>query len=767
MRASANPRRHGSFAFPRPRRAGRPARLIPLNYQTKAMNKLNRRTFLTNTAKSAGAAVALGMLPPSIARALSIQAKVDTGTIKDIQHVVILMLENRGFDHYFGTLRGVRGFGDRFPTPLPNGKDVWFQQDATGVEIPPYHMDGTKVKALQSPGTPHSFSDMQAAWGQGRSGYWPQFKTKYTMGYLGRNDIPFHFALAEAFTVCDAYHCTVTSGTDPNRVAFFSGSPFDPALAKMGINSDDRTSEPNNNRCWITGTMPTPGYTYPDNALTWHSLPKVLEDAGVDWKIYQDPNDNWTGAMHGGLAFADFRAAKPGDPLYEKGLKLYTVADLKNDVLNNRLPQVSWLLCTAANSEHSGNSNPAIGANYTAEVLDALTANPEVWAKTALFLTYDENDGLFDHLPAPAPPSYNADGTLAGKATLPLDGEYFSDPTGKYRNKLDTLSGSLRPWGLSARVPMYVISPWSKGGWVNSQVSDHTSISLFLEKRFGITVDAVSPWHRAVCGDLTSCFDFESPNDPAFPALPDTSNYKAVLAAQSSLPTANPPATPEQLFQEKGTRPSRALPYELHTVSRVEDARTVRLEFSNTGKQGAVFHVYDRNHLDRIPRRYTVEAGKSLDDTWDTSADGGKYNLWVYSTNGFVRTFAGDASEYAEADFQPEVLEIRYQPRAGRLYVKLKNMAKGGSHGHHGDDGDRGHGGDKDQFRVTIRSNAYRQDDPMNVDVRGDATVHWDISDSGYWYDFTVTSDGFERRFSGRMETGKPGITDPAMAAHL
>jgi phospholipase C len=722
------------------------------------MNNLNRRTFLTGTAKAAGAAAALGMLPPSIARALSINAKVETGTIKDIKHVVILMLENRGFDHYFGTLRGVRGYGDRFPTPLPSGKDVWFQQDATGLEIPPYHMDMTKVKALQSPGTPHSFSDMQAAWGQGRSGYWPQFKTKYTMGYLGRNDIPFHFALAEAFTICDAYHCSVTSGTDPNRVVFFSGSGFDPALAKMGINSDDRTSEPNNNRCWITGTMPTPGYTYADNALTWHSLPKVLQDAGIDWKIYQDPNDNWTGAMHGGLAFEDFRNAKPGDPLYEKGMKLYTIADLKNDVEQNRLPQVSWLLCTAANSEHSGNSNPAIGANYTAEVLDALTANPDVWAKTALFLTYDENDGLFDHLPPPAPPSYNVDGTLAGGATFPLDGEYFSDPAGKYRNKLDTISGSLRPWGLSARVPMYVISPWSKGGWVNSQVGDHTSISLFLEKRFGIKVNAVSPWHRAVCGDLTSCFDFESPNDPVFPALPDTSNYKAVLAAQASLPTAAPPATPEPLYQERGVRPSRALPYEMNVHSKLlDDGRTVRLTFENTGTQGVVFHVYDRNHLDRIPRRYTVEAGKSMHDDWDTIFDSGKYNLWVYSTNGFVRTFQGDARAYEDSRFQPELAEIKYQRKAGRLTIKLKNMAPVG-----------GKGSKKTDYTVTVTPNAYRTDGPWVVNVKNDATLGWDLASSGYWYDFTVTGDdGFERRFAGRMETGRDGISDPAMAAHL
>jgi phospholipase C len=716
------------------------------------MKNLNRRSFLSGAAKSAGAALALNVLPASIARALAIPAAVNSRTIKDVKHVVILMLENRGMDHYFGTLKGVRGFGDRFPIPLENGKDVWFQQDATGREIPPYHMDGTKVKALQSPSTPHSFSDMQGAWNQGKSGHWPAYKTQYTMGYLARNDIPFQFALAEAFTICDNYHCSTTSGTDPNRVVFFSGSGFDPKLAKKGINSDDRTSEPNNDRCWITGTMPTPGYKYADNALTWSTLPRVLEDARVSWKIYQDTNDNWTGAMHGGLAFEDFRNAKPGDPLYVKGLTDYSIADLTNDVMTDNLPEVSWILCTAANSEHSGNSNPAIGANFTAQVLDALTSNPKVWAKTALFLTYDENDGLFDHVAPPAPPSYNLDGTLAGKATFPLDGEYFSDPTRKYLNVNDTISGNVRPWGLSARVPMYVISPWSKGGWVNSQVFDHTSMSLFLEQRFDIKVHAVSRWHREVCGDLTTCFDFESPNDPVFPKLPDTSDYQAVLAAQSHLPVAAPPATPEPLFQEKGTRFSRALPYELHTNAHIEDSGVVKLTFSNTGKQGAVFHVYDKNHLDRIPRRYTVEAGKSLEDRWDDTVLGdlGKYDLWVYSTNGFVRTFKGNAVDTARRmGFKPEV-EVTYDKHERKLNVKVRNT------GH-----ERG--------TVTVRQNAYSTDGPSHVDVKpGDvATLHWSLERSGNWYDITITAENFERRFAGRLEDGRPGVSDPAMALHL
>jgi phospholipase C len=112
--------------------------------------------------------------------------------------------------------------------------------------------------------------------------------------------------------------------------------------------------------------------------------------------------------------------------------------------------------------------------------------------------------------------------------------------------------------GLGPRVPMYVASPWSKGGWVCSQTFDHTSVGLFLEKRFGLKLSTVSPWHRAVCSDLSSALDSGSPNDPVFPALPDQRNWAAIEARQRMLPTPLPPATPQPLFQETGVRYSRA-----------------------------------------------------------------------------------------------------------------------------------------------------------------------------------------------------------------
>jgi len=749
----------------------------------------SRRQFLKGAAASGTAAAALTVFPPSIRKALAIPAATRTGTIQDIKHVVILMQENRSFDHYFGTMRGVRGFGDRFPLPLASGKSVWFQSDGTK-EIPPYHRDSTISNALLGPGTPHSYSDMQGAWNQGKMDQWIPFKTQYAMGYYERNDIPFQFALAEAFTLCDAYHCSITTGTDPNRIVFWSGSNANPELRKQGINATSADSEPNNSRCWpnpskwVAGLpQPQATYKYVNTAFHWDTLPDLLQKAGVSWHIYQDMNNNWTGAMHGCLAFESFRTAQPGSPIYEHGLTGGPdfLSKLKTDVINGTLPQVSWILPTAAQSEHpGGGGSPTGGGNFIAAVLDALTANPEVWSQTAFFLTFDENDGFFDHLPAAAVPSYDANGNLMGKSTLPLAGEYFDASVGSWLNAKDTTSGKTRPWGLSARVPMYVVSPWSKGGWVNSQLFDHTSVGMFLEKRFGITVDAISPWHRAVSGDLTTAFDFASPNDPVFPKLPDQSNWATSDAQQRTLPAPTAPATPQPLFQETGVRYARAIPYELHANAKVDAARgTVKLQFANTGRAGAVFHVYDKLHLDRIPKRYTVEAGKTLDDEWAVGTENaGKYDLWVLGPNGFHRHFKGDLNALrANGIAIPEIL-VSYAARDGELQITLLNEGRRDcrftlqsnkiydfvhvqSNGrgrdddeHDRDDHDQGNGHGKGVW---------------SVKVKGGEREHrkWKLDSSGFWYDFVVTTDAdpsFYRRLAGHVETSRPSVTDPGMA---
>src|SRR5580698_6667245 len=91
------------------------------------MTSKNRRDFLRAAASAAGSATALSMLPLGIRNALAIPANNATGSIQDVEHIIVLMQENRSFDHYFGTLKGVRGFGDTRAISLPSGKPVWYQ----------------------------------------------------------------------------------------------------------------------------------------------------------------------------------------------------------------------------------------------------------------------------------------------------------------------------------------------------------------------------------------------------------------------------------------------------------------------------------------------------------------------------------------------------------------------------------------------------------------------------------------------------------------
>ena len=712
------------------------------------MSKLHRRDFIK---LSATAGLAASLWEPLLQKALAVAAYNATRSIKDVQHIVILMQENRSFDHYFGAMKGVRGFGDRFPIPLESGERAFHQSDGEKI-VPPYRADRKTSNAAFINGTPHNFPDTQAAWNQGKYGFWPLFKTPYSMAYYTREEIPFQYAMAEYFTICDAYYCSIATGTDPNRIVFWSGSGWDPEKQAAGVNCTDADSEPVNLRCWIKGEMPEPGYTYQGSAFKWPTIPDVLQQAGISWRIYQDPNDNWTGAMHGCLAFESFRNAKPGDPIYENGMRHWSLEDLANDVKNNTLPQVSWILPSQSNSEHPGApSSPYRASNFTHEVLSAITSNPEVWSKTVFFLTFDENDGLFDHLPAPAVPSYNLDGTLAGKSTIDVNGMYFHDDKDNledtntprvYIDKRDTISGNLRPWGMGPRVPMYILSPWSKGGWVDSAVADHTSVGQFIEKRFGVTIPAISPWHRAVSSDLTSAFDFVTPNDPKLPVMPDTAGFEKIDAASKELPKATAPAQPAQLYQERGTRLSRALPYRLHcTLKYLKDKNLVQLVFKNKGNKGAVYHVYDMHRLDRIPRRYTVEATKSLADEWEVSEANGAYHLEVYGPNGYFHKFEGNIG-----NAEPEI-ELEYDHQKGDISIYLQN-------------------GSQIPLRIEIEANAYEYEKlaPISLVAGKRLKKYIRLEKSSNWYDFTVkTTNGFSHRFAGRVETGRAGISDPAM----
>ncbi|HEY1611739.1 MAG TPA: alkaline phosphatase family protein, partial [Paraburkholderia sp.] len=308
------------------------------------------------------------------------------------------------------------------------------------------------------------------------------------------------------------------------------------------------------------------------------------------------------------------------------------------------------------------------------QVLDALTASPDVWSRTVLIVHFDENDGFFDHVPPPAPPSYtayHADPSLArfaGKSTVDASDDNLGDDVGGITS---TLPYRHHPYGMGPRVPLYVLSPWSRGGWVNSQIFDNTSPIRFIEQRFGVHEPNIGPWRRAVAGDLTSCFDFSDPNHSGVMSrLPSTIALDAKSRTLHRTTTPATPPTPTLPVQEIGTRRSRALPYELYSSASVPPGgNTIELVFANSGDVAAVFHVYDRRDLDALPRRYTVARGKQLSDVWSAAADNGEYDLWVLGPVGYHRHFTGTK---VNGGANPEV-QIDYDRSDGTLSLKVRN----------------------------------------------------------------------------------------------
>ncbi|WP_431046102.1 phosphocholine-specific phospholipase C [Streptomyces sp. P1-3] len=681
------------------------------------MAELNRRRFL----QIAGATAGVAALSHSIDRAAAIPATRRSGTIEDVEHIVVLMQENRSFDHYFGSLKGVRGFGDPRPVTLPGGKSVWHQPDGTK-DVLPYHPDAENLGMQFIAGLDHDWAGGHKAWNNGKYDQWIPAKSAGTMAYLTREDIPFHYALADAFTVCDAYHCSFIGATDPNRYYMWTGHTGNDG----------------------TGGGPVLGNQ--EAGYDWTTYPERLEQAGISWKIYQDIGDGLDAAGHWGwiedayrgnygdnslLYFNKYRNAKPGDPLYDKA-RTGTNAKagdgyfdhLRADVKAGKLPRISWIAAPEAFTEHP-NFPANYGAWYISQVLDALTSNPEVWSRTALFITYDENDGYFDHVVPPFPPSSAAQGLSTVDTALDWFGGNASYAAG--------------PYGLGQRVPMLVVSPWSTGGFVCSETFDHTSIIRFMERRFGVREPNISPWRRAICGDLTSAFDFGlKDTDPA--VLPDTDAYEPPDHERHPDYVPKPPAHPSLPKQEAGSRPSRPLPYApLVDASANASTGRITLTFGGGDKAGSQFLVTSGNRTDG-PWTYTTAAGKTISDTWNSTYSGGKHDLTVHGPNGFLRAFRGSGTAAG-----PEVT-ARHVASSGNIALAMKNAGTADVH-------------------LTV-TNAY-DGRKATFTVRSGATVTHtvDLRGTKRWYDLSVVSDAdgaFLRRFAGHVETGAPGVSDPA-----
>jgi phospholipase C len=686
------------------------------------MSEIDRRRFLQLGAGT-GAGVAASLLLPSIARAAAIPADRRTGTIADVEHVVVLMQENRGFDHYFGTLRGVRGYGDPHPVTLPAGRSVFHQPNGAG-EVLPFHPDiqGAGLAFLDD--LDHSWNRGHDVLDDGRYDRWIPNKSPATMAYLTREDIPFHYALADAFTVCDHYHCSLLGPTDPNRYYLWTG----------GTGNDGRGGGP--------------VIANDEIGYSWTTYPERLQRAGISWKVYQDAGDGldaqgfwgWTGDPYIGnygdnslLYFTQYQNATPGTPLYDRarvgtnakaGQDLFEL--LRADVRAGTLPQVSYVVAPEAYSEHP-NWPANYGAWYIARVLDALTANPQVWSRTALFVTYDENDGFFDHLVPPYAP-LTPD---AGASTVDVSLELYHGQAGLP----GATTGVPGPYGLGQRVPMIVVSPWSTGGFVCSEVFDHTSIIRFLETRFGVREPNISPWRRAVCGDLTSAFDFTSADDRV-PALPDTSAYAPPDHLRHPGVTPVPPAVQHLPTQEPGVRPARPLPYDLHATGSV-GADGFEVAFVNRGSAGAVFHTRARTPDGMQAKMFTVGAGRQLAATFPAA---GGYEVEVHGPNGFYRRLA--------AGTPARGVEVAAHCPGSSQTVQVV-VTNAGS-----------------PADVTVTDN-YGHTRPVTRTLPTGGRMEYVVSgDAHGWYDLTVTSStdpSFVRALAGHVENGRPSISDPAL----
>jgi phospholipase C len=706
-----NSREQGHDATGSPWQPGRP--VVP---------GVSRRHFLQATGLGAAAAAGVGLGAGTAAAATAgrkaaakpLAANL-TGTIADLKHVVILMQENRSFDHYFGTLAGVRGFADKQALTWQNGNSIFQQPDSSRTDLGyllPYNLTDQTDGDLD-----HSWSGDHQARNSGQWNEWVAAKSEETMGYFTRSEIPFQYALADAFTICDGYHQAIMGPTSPNRMYFWTGTSSgwtsNPSDYKVDFGSDAKTAE-------VT--------TYPE----------LLQNAGVSWQVYTndqvgdsgsnpdyflgDYGDNplWfyqqyntTNSTKGGTGTLATRGAvtkwatAKGAPALSQTHAAYVLSSFIDAVQNNTLPQVSWIVAPAGYCEHPSYT-PDYGAHYVNTVLQTLMSNSAVWNSTALFVTYDEHDGFFDHQLPPFPETSVTDEYISGQ-----------------------------PIGPGPRVPMLICSPWTTGGYVDSNVYDHTSMLQFLAEWTGAAKPGnVTPWRSSVVGNLTAAFDFANPNFTIPTNIPTLAQTWALTQLTGGSTT--PPAEGKQSMpvQETGTRPHRPSnlqPFADVTVNRSTSVVTATL--ANTGSVGLSFAVYPNAYLAATPTPITVAPSATGSYTWNAASTSGDYNFSVYGPDGFLTTFKGAVLAASVTTGQIPLVTAALNTANATVSLTLANSGS-------------------TAIAYTLTPNEYEgSTQTVTVNGGGSTAVSWPTDPYGY-YDVIITantSDGFTRRYAGRI----------------
>lgn len=844
----------------------------------------SRREFIRKATMLTGAAGLFNALPDSIQKALAINPPKGT-TWKDAEHVVILMQENRSFDHSYGSLRGVRGFNDPRAVTLPNQNLVWLQTNAFNETYTPFRLNIKESKATWMGSLPHSWPNQVDARNEGKYDKWliakqpghkEYAKMPLTQGFYNREDIPFYYALADAFTVCDQNFCSSLTGTTPNRLYLWTGTvrekpdPSHYANIRNENVTDNREASwvtfperlEDNNVSWkiyqnelsintgLTGEEDAWLANFTDNPIEWFTqynirfhtgyqkylkerqqmlpaeleqaraklktlsgkeaddLEKVIKEKQALLKLANEELIRWSADKFEKLsqraknihqkAFTinsndpDYRSIttvkyQDGDIEHEAKAPMGDVLhQFRADVKNAKLPTVSWLVAPENFSDHPG--APWYGAWYVSEVLDILTADPEVWKKTIFILCYDENDGYFDHVPPFSVPNPYKPDSGAVSAGIDCKTEFVTLEHDMTKKKKEDSRES--PIGLGYRVPLIVASPWNRGGSVCSEVFDHTSIIQFLEKftshKSGrqIKETNISEWRRTICGDLTSTFTpyegqqiplptflerdefMESIFNAKFKKLPN--GYKALTKAQIDEVNKNPMTSSFMPHQEKGIRPSCAIPYELHADGVFNSAKNtfdIKLEAKNgifrDKSAGSPFMVYApgkyKNEQVKV-WNYAVKAGDALTGSWNPADfENGVYHLRVYGPNGFFREYRGNKESghiYIECQYQLD----RSKKPTGHIQLVISNLHPSEKH------------------TVTITDNAYGAvSQSFTLESRASESksrksIVLNLQKSFNWYDFTVAVNGMAdafARYAGHVETGAASQSDPFMGQML
>lgn len=831
-------------------------------------NHETRRDFIKKSLLIAGGTGVANLLPQSIQRALAINPAPGS-TYLDAEHVVLLMLENRSFDHCFGTLNGVRGFNDPRALRLTNGNPVWLQTSPSGENYAPFRLGMRDSKSTWMGALPHSRHDQVDAYNKGRMDKWLHVKRSshkdyrhmpLTMGYYNREDLPFNYAMADAFKIGDQNFSSAMTSTHPNRLYFWTGTIRDPRYptSKAYIrNPDLKTGKETwktfperlqeNNVSWrIYQNDLATGGGYEGEARAWLSnyncnpmeffpryrvkfferniqslskqlatLPKeidqleknlslfdpqtanyqkmvaalktkkeVLASAKKELATYTSENFNKLTSYEQALyhraftvnsADPDFRklAALPlaegslsADVQVPKGDIFY---QFRKDVNEGRLPTVSWMVAPHYFSDHP--SKPMYGPWYISEILDILTKNEEVWKKTIFIVTYDENDGYFDHVPPFTSPDLSR--KHPGKCSSGIDpqAEYISLEQEASFGVPDRESRGA-PIGLGYRVPLLIASPWSRGGKVCSQVFDHTSSLLFLEhflnKKFGLQIrdENISEWRRAICGNLVSAFSpYHGEDKDRLTFLKRNPFIEGIYRAKDRQPPSGYHHSDSQRAdQESGLRPSSALPYELYADAHLDSSgdflqvtMTAGNEAFGTASAGSPFSIYapskfraDDGYFEPMQNwQYAVKAGDTLVDEWPLHGfESAQYSLRLYGPNGFYRAYRGNKDD---PRFRLRCSYERIREGSveftGNLMLVFDVF-------------------DERAYSLTLTDLGYHTPIRKIQISPANHTFLLPLEKSFGWYDFKVTVDGnhvFERHYAGRVETGKLGYTDPQL----